>query len=62
MDLLPLTCNREVKDLLSLYKALYGYIDIDISFIKSVNHDHTQRSQSSDIKYWETPFCKSATF
>ena len=33
LDLLPLTYDREVKDLVFLYKALYGYIDIDISFI-----------------------------
>ena len=61
-DLLPLTYGREVKDLVFLYKALCGYIDIDISFIKSVSHGHTRRSQSSDIKYLETPFCKSATY
>ena len=61
LDLLPLTYDREVKDLVFLYKALYGYIGIDISFIKSVSRGHT-RSQSSDIKYFETPFCKTATY
>ena len=45
-----------------LYKALYGYIEIDISFIKSVSHGHSRRSQSSDIRYLETPFCKTATY
>ena len=44
LDLLPLTYDREVKDLVFLYKALYGYIDIDISFIKSVSHGHTRQS------------------
>ena len=62
LDLLPLTYDRKVKDLVFLYKALYGYIDIDISFIKSVSHGHSQRSQSSDIKYLETPLCKTATY
>ena len=62
LDLLPLTYDHDVKDLVFLYKALYGYIDIDISFIKSVSHGHTRRSQSSDIKYLETPFCKSAMY
>ena len=38
---LPLTYDREVKDLVFLYKAFHGYIDIDISFIKSVSHGHT---------------------
>ena len=37
-------------------------ISIDISVIKSVIYGHTQRSQSSDIKYLETPFCKSASY
>ena len=62
LDLLPLTYDREVKDLVFLYKALYGYIDIDITFINSVSHGHTRRSQSSDITYLETPFCNSATY
>ena len=37
-------------------------ISIDVRVIKSVSHGHTQRSQSSDIKYLETPFCKSSTY
>ena len=44
LDMLPFTYDSEVKDLLFLYKALYGYIDIDISFIKSVSHGHTRQS------------------
>ena len=61
LDLLPLTYDRKVKDLEFLFKALYGYIDIDVSFIKSVSHGHSQRSLSGDIKYLEMPFCKTAT-
>ena len=44
LDMLPFTYDSEVKDLVFLYKALYGYIDIDISFIKSVGHGHTRQS------------------
>ena len=33
VDLFPLTYDREVKDLVFLYKALYGYIDIDITWV-----------------------------
>ena len=33
LDLLPLTYDLEVKDLVFLYRALYGHVDIDISFI-----------------------------
>ena len=62
LDLLPLTYDHEIKDLVFLYKALYGHIDIDISFIKSVSHGRSRRSQSSDIKYLETPPCKTATY
>ena len=32
LGLQPLTYDREVKDLIFLYKALYGFIDIDIKF------------------------------
>ena len=31
LDLLPLCYDRELKDLIFFYKALCGYIDIDIS-------------------------------
>ena len=56
LDLLPLTYDREVKDLVFFYKALYRYIDIDTSFVKNVSHGLTRRSQSSDKRYLETPF------
>ena len=59
LDLLPLTYDREIKDLVFLYKALYGYIDIDISFIMSVSHGHSRRSQTSDVKYLEMPFYRN---
>ena len=42
--MLPFTYDSEVKDLVFLYKVLYGYIDIDVSFIKSVSHGHTRQS------------------
>ena len=56
------TLDREVKDVVFCYKALYGYIDIDVSFIMSASHGHTRWSRSSDLKYLETPFCKTATY
>ena len=33
LDLIPLICDHEVKDLVFFCKALYGFIDIDITFI-----------------------------
>ena len=62
LDLLRLTYDREFKDLVFIYRALYGYVDVDISFIKSVSHGHIRRSQSSDIKYLETPICKKGIY
>ena len=35
LDLLPLTYDREIKHLVFLNKALYGYIDIDTNFVES---------------------------
>ena len=29
-----------------LYKALYGYVGINITFVKRVNHGRTRRSQT----------------
>ena len=31
LDMLPLACVREIKELVFFYKAVYGYIDIDVS-------------------------------
>jgi hypothetical protein len=31
LDLLPLTFDREVKDFVFLYKALFGYVNVDVS-------------------------------
>lgn len=58
LDLLPLTYDREVKDLVYLYKALYGYVDMDITFVKRVNHGRTRRSQTHLV----TPFCKTTSY
>jgi hypothetical protein len=35
LDLLPLTFDREVKDLVYLYKALFGYVNVDVSITVS---------------------------
>jgi hypothetical protein len=42
LDLLPLTFDREVKDLVFLYKALFGYVNVDISnYVSFVSHGRT---------------------
>lgn len=60
--LLPLTNDRQVKDLVFLYQALYRYVNTDPSFLKCVNHGHTRRSQSRGIKYLETATFQSSFF
>ena len=60
LDLLPLCYDREMTDLMFFYKALYGYIDIDISnFVSFVNNGRTRSSQLRTLK---TPFCRTSTF
>ena len=49
LDFLPLTCDREIKDLVFLYKALFGYIDIEINnYVSFVSHCRTRLSQTSE--------------
>jgi hypothetical protein len=38
LDLLPLTFDREVKDLVFLYKALFGYVNVDVKKIRTRKH------------------------
>ncbi len=49
LDLLPLTYDREIKDLVFLYKALFGYLDIEINnYVFFVSHCRTRLSQTSE--------------
>ena len=41
-----------------LYKALYGYVGINITFVKRVNHVRTRRSQT----HLTTPFCETTFY
>ena len=48
LDMLPLAYDREIKDLVFFYKAIYGYIDIDVSnYVTFNNHPRTRHSQSA---------------
>ena len=38
LDILPLAYDREIKDLLFFFKAVYGYIDIDVSNYVTFNY------------------------
>ena len=61
LDMLPLAYHREIKDLVFFYKAVYGYIDIDISdYVTFNNHPRKRRGQSAGC-YLTFPTCKTST-
>jgi hypothetical protein len=62
LDLLPLTFDREVKDFVFLYKALIGYMNVDVNnCVSFVSHGRTQLSNTS--KYiLQSQICRTSTF
>ena len=62
LNLLPLSYDREIKDLVFLYKALFGYVNVDVSnFVSFVCHGRTRLSNSS--KYiLQSQNCRTNTF
>ena len=60
LKLLPLTFDRELKDLDFFYKCLNGFTDLNVShFVSFVSHGRTRLSNSYNLK---TPVCKTSTF
>ena len=58
--MLPLTYDRELKDLVFFYKCLFNHIHLDVhSFTNFISHGHTRINNSFNFK---TPFCKTSTF
>ena len=61
LDMLPLAYDREIKCLVFFYKAVYGYIDIDLSnYVTFNNHPRARRGQSAGC-YLTVPACKTRT-
>jgi hypothetical protein len=59
--LLPLCYDREIKDLTFFYKALYGYIDVNVNkYIAFIGHGRTRHSQIPLVM--KAPRCKTNTF
>ncbi len=60
--MLPLTLDGEIKDLVFMYKALFGFINVNINnYVSFVSHDRTRSSQSS--KYiLQIQRCRTSTF
>ena len=60
LDLLPLSLDRELKDLIFFYKCLYCSTDLDVqNYVSFVCHDRTRLSNSFNL----CPlFCKTSSF
>ena len=51
LKLLPLCYDREVKDLVFFYKAMRGYINLDVNnFVSFVTHGRTRLSEARTLK------------
>ena len=60
LDLLPLTYDRELKDLVFFYKCFFNHIHLDVcSFTNFISHGCTRLSSSFNLK---TPICETSTF
>ena len=60
LDSLPLSLDRELKDLIFFYKCLYCSTDLDVrNYVSFVSHDRTRLSISFNLR---TPFCKHQLF
>ena len=60
LDLLPLSLDRELKDLICFYKCLYCSTHLDVrNYVSFVSHDRTKLSNSFNLRI---PFCKTSSF
>jgi hypothetical protein len=50
LKLLPLTYDREIKDLVFFYKTLHGHIDLKMdSYVSFIEHRRTRLSQDASV-------------
>ena len=62
LNLLPLSYDRELKDLTFFYKSLFGFINVNLSnYVSFVSHGRTRLSLSSEY-ILQNPLCKTTTF
>ena len=53
---------EEIQDLVFFYKALYGYVDLDIrKFVTFLNHDISRQTLNPNLLL-KVPFCRTTTF
>ena len=71
LDLLPLCYDREIKDLIYFFKAMYGYYDLNVfDYVSVVNHNHTRncvnhnhtRNCVNPSLMLKVPSCNTSTF
>ena len=64
LDLLPLTPDREVKDLVFLHKALFGYVNVNVDVSNCVSPaSHGLTRLSNTPKYiLQSQICRTSTF
>ncbi len=62
LELLPLSYDREMRNLTLFFKALYGYVDLDINnCVSFTQHGRTRLSQATGVML-QTPICRTAAF
>ena len=62
LNLLPLCYEREIKDLTFLFKAMYGYYDLNVfDNVSVVSHSRTRNFVNPSLML-KVPSCKSSTF
>ena len=62
LKLLPLCYDREIRDLVFFYKALYGTSDLNVhNYVSFVSHTRARLSLNPNLML-KTPFCKTTTY
>ena len=62
LNLLPLCYDREIKDLMLFYKALYGISDLNVhDYVSFVTHNHSRLCRNPNLLL-KTPLCKTTTY
>jgi hypothetical protein len=62
LNLLPLTYDREIRDLTFFFKLLNGFYDLNISnFVSFVSHIRTRNCENPSLVL-KVPSCKTSTF
>ena len=62
LNLLPLSYDREIKDLTFFFKAMYGYYDLNVfDYVSFVSHSRTRNCVNPSLML-KVPSCKTSTF